>query len=296
MAKLTILKNPEQAKANNTTVRESFRVSPGTLTQRPPFQGLYQIDPGVLERITAHMRANGYDNGQPITVWRHELENGEEERVVVDGHTRLQAARDLGLLEVTVVYRSFSSTRAALEYAIHNQRDRRNLSDAEIVGLVEMVDRPVTGFKGDAPIATPGTIGEKPVRTADITAAAIGVGRGKVEEARTVLSDPEVKEKVKAGGISIHAGAQVVKAKKGGKSRKEVNARRLGKVPATVSEKHVPVSKVQKLLDKLPAIENAEEARGFAIASLRRMVADAAELPDRATSQRKAKAAKGGLR
>jgi hypothetical protein len=63
-----------------------------------------------------------------------------------------------------------------------------------------------------------------------------------------------------------------------------------------VSEKHVPVSKVQKLLDKLPAIENAEEARGFAIASLRRMVADAAELPDRATSQRKAKAAKGGLR
>jgi ParB family chromosome partitioning protein len=221
MAKLTILKNPQQAKANNTTVRESFRVSPDTLTQRPPFQGLYQIDPDVLERITSHMRANGYDNGQPITVWRHELEDGEEERVVVDGHTRLQAARDLGLLEVTVVYRSFSSTRAALEYAIHNQRDRRNLSDAEIVGLVEMVDRPVTGFKGDAPIATPGTIGEKPVRTADITAAAIGVGRGKVEEARTVLSDPEVKEKVKAGAVSIHAGAQEVKAKRSGKSRKK---------------------------------------------------------------------------
>ena len=220
MAKLTILKNPEQAKANNTTVRESFRVSPDTLTQRPPFQGLYQIDPGVLERITSHMRANGYDNGQPITVWRHELENGEEERVVVDGHTRLRAARDAGLLEVTVIYRSFASDAEALKYAIHNQRDRRNLSDAEIIGLVVMVDKPVTGFKGALPIAIAGTNAAKAARTSYLTASAIGVGRGKVEEARTVLSDPEVKEKVKAGGISIHAGAREVKAKRRGNALK----------------------------------------------------------------------------
>jgi len=214
MAKLTILKNPEQARANNTTVRESFRVSPGSLMQRPPFQGLYQIDPGVLERITTHMRANGYDNGQPITVWRH-----DEERVVVDGNTRLQAARDAGLMEVTVIYRSFASDAEALEYAIHNQRDRRNLTDQQILGLVEIVDKPVTGFKGDAPIARSMANGEKPVRSAELTAEVIGTGRAKVEEARTVLSDPEVKEKVKSGGISIHAGAREVKAKRGGKAK-----------------------------------------------------------------------------
>ena len=224
MAKLTLVKNPGQAQANNSTVRESFSVSSDKLSQRPPFQDLYQIDSEVLARITAHMKANGYDNGQPITVWRHELPDGEEERVVVDGNTRLQAARDAGLLEVTVIFKSFTSDAEALKYAIHNQRDRRNLTDSQIIKLVEMVDEPVTGFKGNAPIARSQAIGQKPARTAEKTAKVIGTGRSKIEEARVVRTDPEIAEKVKAGELSIHAGAQQVKAKKGKKAPEKKKA------------------------------------------------------------------------
>ena len=133
---------------NNSPVRESFQVSPNRLTQRSPFQDLYPIDTEVLARITAHMKANGYDNGQPITVWKHELPNGEEERIIIDGNTRLAAAKAAALPMVTVNYRNFSSDANALEYAIHNQRDRRNLTDQQIIALVEMVDKPVLDSRG----------------------------------------------------------------------------------------------------------------------------------------------------
>ena len=78
--KITLRTTPNKGSVNNSPVRESFQVSPNRLTQRSPFQDLYPIDTEVLARITAHMKANGYDNGQPITVWKHELPNGEEER------------------------------------------------------------------------------------------------------------------------------------------------------------------------------------------------------------------------
>ena len=61
--------------------------------------------------------------------------------MVVDGHTRLQAAMDLGLEEVPVHKKSFPDEDAALEYAIHNQRHRRNLTEAEILRCIEAVDK-----------------------------------------------------------------------------------------------------------------------------------------------------------
>ena len=220
---------------NNTSIRESFAVSPNDLLQRPPFQDLYQIDPAVSARITEHMKANGYDNGQPITVWRHDLPGGDQERVVVDGNTRLQAAREAGLLMVTVVYRDFPSDTEALEYAIHNQRDRRNLTDAQILALVEMVDKPVTGFKEALPIARSQAIDGKPARSAELTAEVIGTGRSKVEEARTVLSDPVVKKEVRSGKLSIHAGAREVKAKQG---RGKARAKPAGRVTISLPRGH----------------------------------------------------------
>ena len=210
MAKLTITKRPEQAKANNTTVRESFTVSPGRLVQRPPFDGLYPIDPEVLARITVHMKSNGYDHGQPITVWRHELENGEEERAIVDGNTRLQAARAAGLLEVTVVYRSFASDQEALEYAIHNQRDRRNLTDSAIFRAVEALDAPVTGFKG-SPLAQRRAIEKNPGKTANVTAKKIGTTARKVETIRAVKKNPRLAAEVKAGKKSINRAYREIK-------------------------------------------------------------------------------------
>jgi hypothetical protein len=41
---------------------------------------------------------------------------------------------------MTAYEKSFASEAEALAYAIHNQRDRRNLSDAELLRLIELVD------------------------------------------------------------------------------------------------------------------------------------------------------------
>lgn len=60
---------------------------------RAPFNELFPINPEVLSAIKAHMETNGYDTSQPIVIWGRE-------RVVVDGHTRLEAAKQAGIKEV----------------------------------------------------------------------------------------------------------------------------------------------------------------------------------------------------
>ena len=101
---------------------------------RPPFNELFAISPAVLENIKQAMAEGGYDQSQPIVLW-------EGENVVIDGHTRLQAAREVGLEDIPVFYKRFADEGEALAYAIHNQRNRRNLTDAEILRCIEALDR-----------------------------------------------------------------------------------------------------------------------------------------------------------
>lgn len=60
---------------------------------------------------------------------------------VVDGHTRLAAAALAELETVETYVHYFHDEDAALEYAIRNQRDRRNLTAAEILRCVQVLDR-----------------------------------------------------------------------------------------------------------------------------------------------------------
>ncbi|GAB1482149.1 hypothetical protein MASR2M78_09640 [Treponema sp.] len=90
----------------------------------------------------ADMKANGFDASKPVNVWK----KPDGTRVLIDGYTRVRAAEELGLLRVTAYEKTFTSEDEALAYAIHTQRDRRNLSDAELLRLIELVDRPQTGY------------------------------------------------------------------------------------------------------------------------------------------------------
>jgi hypothetical protein len=69
------------------------------------------------------MEKNGFDNFKPIDVWQG---------IVIDGNSRFKAAIMAGIKEVAVYEHNFRNQEEALEYAIHNQRDRRNITDAEI--------------------------------------------------------------------------------------------------------------------------------------------------------------------
>jgi len=106
-----------------------------------------------------------------------------------------------------------------LIHAIHTQRDRRNLSDVEILRLVQLIDRPQTGFKKSLTgnellaISSNEPIGGAIRSTSELTAEALGISNAKVKRTRAVLSDPKQAAAVLAGEKTIHQAAHDAKAK-----------------------------------------------------------------------------------
>jgi ParB-like chromosome segregation protein Spo0J len=175
---------------------------------RAPFNEIFAVSERIVEKIAAHIRTHGFDESQPIAVW-------DEEGVVVDGHTRLQAAIRCSLEEVSVYLKSFADEEEALAYAIHNQRHRRNLTDAEILRCIEAVDKK-RGRGGDrrsneAKSKAANEAIEK-VKSAEETARIVGTSRAKVERARMVLADPKATAEVKAGNKTISRAHQEIRA------------------------------------------------------------------------------------
>lgn len=169
-----------------------------------PFCSLLPIDGEVLARIISEMREHGYDPAQPVVVW-------DRKDVVVDGHTRLRAARDAGISDVPVVRRSFDDENSAVRYALLAQRNRRNLTEAQILELVEKLDKrwPHGGDRRSevARIKASGDVlkGKSSERTGEL----IGMSASKVERARRVLNSDDEKliASVRDGTDSINSAA-----------------------------------------------------------------------------------------
>jgi len=171
------------------------------LKTAPPFRDLFPINEKVLDAIFWDMQKNGYDRSQPIVVWE------SHDSIVIDGHTRLRAARKAKIFEVPVMLKPFPDENAALEYAIKCQRNRRNLKDFEIMKCIEELDKRVPHTSAGAirrEIVPHGTISGK---TSYETANLLGINHRKVERARKIIDDaPEdVKAAVQSGQMSINA-------------------------------------------------------------------------------------------
>jgi protein gp37 len=167
------------------------------------------MDLKIKESIADDMEEHGFDESKPIDVWKEEI-------IVLDGHTRLAAAEEKGFETVFIHYHSFPNVRLALEYAIHNQRDRRNFTDADIMRCVEVLDKRNErgGDHGNqyADEKVPKTSNEvfanntNEKNSATKTAKVVGTSHAKVEKARTVLdhADDKTKEEVKSGQKTIN--------------------------------------------------------------------------------------------
>ena len=196
-------------------------MDPNKIKQGDPFIDLFPIDNKTMCAIMDDMEANGYDPAQPIVVWK-------EKGIVVDGHTRLDSALALWpeerFADIPVVEKSFKDEDAAVEYAIHCQRDRRNVTDADLLRWIGELDkRRQSGERTD--LAT-GVARSLP-RSSEETAEAVGTTRGKVEKARTVLdhAPEEVKQEVLSGKKSINAGYNETRAARKGKQEPLPNPR-----------------------------------------------------------------------
>ena len=159
-----------------------------------PFKDLFAIKPAVLAAMTEDMKKHGFDMVHPIVVW------GGHNGVVVDGHTRLQAAKDAGVLNVPLVIKEFATEEDALQYAISSQRNRRNLTDAELINCLSQLDKiKVAGRKKLA-----STEADSKGKSAEKTAELLGISRAKVERLRAVNAHgtDEIKKAVANGEIS----------------------------------------------------------------------------------------------
>lgn len=231
MSKLTMTTRPDKAAVNNSGEKAvGIELYLDQLTKAEPFASLFSIKAEVFDAIKADMAVNGFDPSKPVNVWR----KPDGTRVLIDGYTRVRAAEELNLLRVTAYEKIFASEAEALAYAIHTQKDRRNLSDAELLRLIELVDRPQEGFR--APLASIEANDGQPRKTAEVTADTIGTSRAKVERARTVLSDPEEAAAVRRGEKTIHQAAEAVKARREAQSRQKTESRRRPRTLAMTDE------------------------------------------------------------
>ena len=143
-------------------------------------------------------------------------------------------------IDAKVVEKHFASEDEAVEYAIHCQRDRRNVSDAAITQWVLEVDkRKATGRKpANQECAQPCA---QKNRSSETTAAIVGVKSRTVEKIRTIADKaPEKIEEIKSGAKSINkAYTETIQIKK--EERQELQNEAAQEVPETrpEPEKHL---------------------------------------------------------
>ena len=177
------------------TAESVSMVDPDDVKTAPPFKDLFLVKLSDLANVEQDMKAHGYDSAHPIIIWAgHGM-------TVIDGHTRLAAAKKLMFPQIPAIIKGFKDEAEALEYAIRTQRNRRNLTDAELLRCLDELDK--RGVAGRRKLAQSWANSGK---TAEATASILGISRGKVEQIRAVKdhATDEVKEAVKDGKISIH--------------------------------------------------------------------------------------------
>jgi ParB family chromosome partitioning protein len=193
MKQLSLVKEPGKMSLNNAgTVTLSRMVNINDIKTQKEFEQLFPIVPVNLEKITRRMIDIGYDESQPVQLW--EIEG---KLILIDGHHRILAAREAGLSEIPGYFHHFKTMEEALEYAISIQVERRNLSDAELLIMIKVVDQLKVRGKGSN-----GEKGKSAQRTAEI----LGTNTSKVEKARIVekYGSEELKEKIAAGKLSLN--------------------------------------------------------------------------------------------
>ena len=166
-----------------------------SLKTAEPFCNLFPIRPTVLSEIIEDMNKNGFDAFHPIIVWN---------MTVVDGHTRLRAAAAAGIETVPVVCRNFANEDEALEYAIKTQRNRRNLTDGELLQCLQKLDFRKKRGRNAA------SGGKSSIEVANT----LGISSKKVEKLRAIsdYGTDEIKNALRRGEYTVNGAYQAVMA------------------------------------------------------------------------------------
>jgi ParB family chromosome partitioning protein len=126
------LKAPESAgwNAGRNFYAKPFRIA--EIVIDPEISKIFTIQDKAVEEIARKMKKTGYDKSQPVVIWKGE-------NILLDGHTRLAAAKELGLEEIPSVEMEFEDREDALFYTYERQVMRRNLTSSEILTAAQMI-------------------------------------------------------------------------------------------------------------------------------------------------------------
>lgn len=109
------------------------------IEEHEKFKALYSIDENLLQRITEDMKQNKFDASQPVHLWITTDDGGTEHFYLIDGYTRIKAAKQAGLSTVPYFEHHFESFDEAHRYALHLQIDRRNLDGSALLKNIELL-------------------------------------------------------------------------------------------------------------------------------------------------------------
>ena len=82
-----------------------------------PFKNLFRIYDEDYKEVLEDIRQNGYDQNEPILIWK-------EKGFLIDGHTRLEAAKEVKLKDIPVNLLEFDGEDAALKYSIKRNKNK----------------------------------------------------------------------------------------------------------------------------------------------------------------------------
>jgi ParB family chromosome partitioning protein len=199
MKDLSIVTDPKKMTLNNAGTVLLARLLPlQEIKLQKEFQELFPLIPANVEKITQRIKDSGYDNSQPVHIW-----SINEKNILIDGHHRREGALRAGLHEIPCYLHEFPSIEDALEYAISLQTERRNLSDAELMKALKVVDSIKTrgrGANGD---------GKSAARSAEI----LGISTSRVEKTRMVekYASDEIKKQIESGELTLNKAYQLVR-------------------------------------------------------------------------------------
>jgi ParB family chromosome partitioning protein len=120
-----------------TKVIESRKVN--DLATDKTLMGLFLRPQAAIDLLAENMRGNGFRPDKPIVV-------DARDNTIIDGHTR-KAAAELAEIRVVPVYAvTFEGNEERIEWALAEQRERRDLTDGNILQCVSTLKE--KGFCG----------------------------------------------------------------------------------------------------------------------------------------------------
>lgn len=206
----------EQLKEAFSTKKEKYvykKIKISEIKEDPKgdFNNIFPYNEEDAKRLSEKMINKGYDASQPIHIAKILTEPETIENPIrIDGRHRTEAAKMAGLEEIPVYEHTFDDRTEAMIYAIELQVLRRNLTDAQKVKAIMLIDE----LKNPGKKAEGNT--EKRGKSAEETAQKIGMSTRNVEKVRSILNNgsEETKEQLLNNDITINKAYGRIKPRK----------------------------------------------------------------------------------